>query len=138
MQKKKKQAAKKKTNKPKKEYDQKQCVFLAEALIRKTERTSYAVQIKTAKKLLDMYEFDFWKFFAQNYSGKTKTSLIGFLTPEGKEMLKNYKRLYENSKKMKTEKKAFTLSDDPLYLIEDDVKPTNVIDFIKKYEKKEQ
>lgn len=137
MQKKKKTAAKKKTSRPQKKYNQKECIFIVESLINKTARTNYAIQIKTAKKLLDMYPFDFWRYFAGSFSGKKKTSLIGYLTPEGKDVLKNYKRLYDNEKAIIEEKTNFTLSDKPLYLVED-FKPTKFLDFIKKYEKKEQ
>ena len=132
---------KKKTVKNKKQYSQKQCTYLVEGLVNKTARTNYAIQIKTAKVLLDMYSFEFWRFFVANYSGKKKTSLIGYITPQMKEVLKNYKRLFDNEEELKKEseekpKKELTLSDDPLYLVsKEDFKPTRFLDFIKKYEK---
>jgi len=87
-----------------------------------------------------MYSFEFWRFFVANYSGKKKTSLIGYITPQMKEVLKNYKRLFDNEEELKKEseekpKKELTLSDDPLYLVsKEDFKPTRFLDFIKKYE----
>ena len=136
MEKKKKTPRKKRVNKYP-EISQAQCVCIVESLIIKNDLTNYPNQIVMARRLIKKYGFEFLKFFGSNYSDKKKTSLAGYMTDKGKEILERYKIIYNNFQEIKNSpKKDFTLEENALYLVEE-TKPTNHLDFLKKYGKKE-
>ena len=115
-----------------------QCVFIVENLIKKTERTNYANQIKMAKRMLKERNMGFWKFLKvrlEDPSVKKPLSLSYYLTEKGKNYFKFHDSTFENYKSMKIpERKELTLSEDVVSSCEEvESVPKTRLEFIKKY-----